>query len=80
MGRLIAARWQADFELTVCRVQGRLRGRHGPPRGGSSADGTFLCERRTRQKPVALASEMARMIWALLTKNEDYRAPTAVAV
>ena len=28
---------------------------------------------------VALANKMARMAWALMTKNEDYRAPAAVA-
>jgi hypothetical protein len=28
---------------------------------------------------VALANKMARMVWALLTKKEDYRAPAAVA-
>jgi hypothetical protein len=28
---------------------------------------------------VALANKMARMVWALLTKNEDYRAPAALA-
>jgi hypothetical protein len=28
---------------------------------------------------VALANKMARMVWALLTKAEDYRAPAAVA-
>lgn len=29
---------RADFQLTICRVQGRLRGWHGPPHGGFSAD------------------------------------------
>jgi hypothetical protein len=24
---------------------------------------------------IALANKMARMIWAILTKNEDYRVP-----
>ena len=28
---------------------------------------------------VALANKMARMVWALLTKGEDYRARAAVA-
>jgi hypothetical protein len=27
---------------------------------------------------VALANKMARMVWALLTRKEDYRAPAAV--
>tara|TARA_A100001391_G_scaffold205447_1_gene206383 strand:- start:46978 stop:47094 length:117 start_codon:yes stop_codon:yes gene_type:complete len=28
---------------------------------------------------VALANKMARTVWALLAKKEDYRAPAAVA-
>ena len=28
---------------------------------------------------VTLANKMARMVWALLTRKENYRAPTAVA-
>jgi hypothetical protein len=28
---------------------------------------------------VALANKTARIIWAVLTKNEDYRAPVAAA-
>ena len=51
-------------------------------RFGASA-GSWL-ERMLARKPrmlvsVALANKMARMVWALLTKNEDYRAPAAVA-
>jgi hypothetical protein len=45
--------------------------------------GSWL-ERMMARKPrmlisVALANKMARMVWALLTKKEDYRAPAAVA-
>lgn len=45
--------------------------------------GSWL-ERMLARKPrmlvsVALANKMARMVWALLTKKEDYRAPAAVA-
>jgi hypothetical protein len=29
---------------------------------------------------IALANKMARSIWAMLTKSEDYRAPAAVAL
>lgn len=41
-------------------------------------------ERMLARKPrmlvsVVLANKMARMVWALLTKNEDYRAPAAAA-
>ena len=28
---------------------------------------------------VALANKMARIVWAVLTKQEDYRAPVAAA-
>jgi transposase len=46
--------------------------------------GSWL-ERMLARKPrmlvsVALANKMARMVWALLTKKEHYRAPAAVAV
>jgi transposase len=46
--------------------------------------GSWL-ERIMARKPrmlvsVALANKMARMVWALLTRKEDYRAPAAVAV
>lgn len=45
--------------------------------------GSWL-ERMLARKPrmlvsVALANKMARMVWALLMKQEDYRAPAAVA-
>ena len=51
--------------------------RHGAPTGS-------WLERMLARKPrmlvsVALANKMARTVWALLTKNEDYRAPAAVA-
>lgn len=46
-------------------------------------EGSWL-ERMLARKPrmlvsVALANKMARMVWALLTKHEDYRAPAALA-
>jgi transposase len=45
--------------------------------------GSWL-ERMLARKPrmlvsVALANKMARMVWTLLTKKQDYRAPAAVA-
>ena len=51
-------------------------------RSGAPA-GSWL-ERMLARKPrmlvsVALANKMARMVWALLTRKEDYRAPAAVA-
>lgn len=55
----------------------RQASRYGAPAGS-------WLERMLTRKPrmlisVALANKMARMVWALLTKKEDYRAPTAVA-
>ncbi|WP_369799495.1 hypothetical protein [Novosphingobium sp. PP1Y] len=53
--------------------------------GVDSRGGKHGClERMLARKPrmlvsVALANKMARMVWTLLTKNEDYRAPAAVA-
>jgi len=46
----------------------------------SIPDGTLLAklmERKPRMLvAIALANKMARAIWAMLTKNEDYRDPT----
>ncbi|MBB5713010.1 IS110 family transposase, partial [Sphingomonas xinjiangensis] len=52
-------------------------------RNGAPA-GSWL-ERMLARKPrmlvsVALANKMARMVWALLTRNEDYRAPAVATV
>ena len=51
--------------------------RHGAPAGS-------WLERMLARKPrmlvsVALANKMARMVWALLTRKEDYRAPAVAA-
>jgi transposase len=48
-----------------------------------AAPGSWL-EGMLARKPrmlvtVALADKMARTVWALLVKHEDYRAPVAVA-
>jgi|TARA_R100000365_G_C2698998_1_gene38175 hypothetical protein len=55
--------------------------RHACHRGAPA--GSWL-ERMLMRKPrmlvsVALANKMARTVWALLAKKEDYRAPAAVA-
>jgi transposase len=47
-------------------------------------EGTWL-QRMLARKPrmlvaIALANKMARWIWAMLTKGEDYRAPAAAAI
>ena len=51
--------------------------RRGAP-AGSWLEG-MLARKPRMLVSVALANKMARMVWALLTKNEDYRAPAAVA-
>jgi transposase len=51
--------------------------RRGAP-SGSWLEG-MLARKPRMLVSVALANKMARMVWALLTKNEDYKAPAAVA-
>ena len=45
--------------------------------------GTWLGSLLMRKPPllvrVALANKMARIVWALMVKGEDYRAPAATA-
>jgi transposase len=45
--------------------------------------GTWLGGLLSRKPPmlvrVALANKMARIVWALMKKEEDYRAPTVAA-
>ena len=39
-----------------------------------------MLERKPRMLvAIALANKMARSVWAMLTKDEDYRNPVAVA-
>ncbi len=52
--------------------------RRGAPRGSWLE--IMLARKPRMLVSVALANKMARMVWALFTKNEDYRAPAAVAV
>ena len=73
---------QADIRrLLIIGAMSRLNwlGRKAIP------EGSWL-ERMVARKPrmlvaIALANKMARTIWAMLSKNEDYRGPAqAVAV
>jgi len=50
--------------------------RYGGPAGSWLE--RMLARRPRMLVSVALANKMARMVWALLTKQEDYRAPAAV--
>lgn len=54
------------------------------PRDRRRAPSGSWLERMLARKPrmlvsVVLAIKMARMVWALLTRKEDYRAPAAVS-
>lgn len=76
LGRVSKA-GQADIrKLLIIGAMSRLNwlGRKSIP------DGTWLAklmERKPRMLvAIALANKMARAIWAMLTKNEDYRDPT----
>jgi transposase len=51
-------------------------------RKGGTPEGSWL-HRMLARKPrmlvaIAIANKMARSIWAMLTKGEDYRVPVAV--
>lgn len=52
--------------------------RRGAPRGSWLE--SMLARKPRMLVSVALANRMARMVWALLTRKEDYRAPAAVVV
>jgi len=79
LGRISKA-GQADIRrLLIIGAMSRLNrlGRKSIP------EGSWL-ERMVARKPrmlvaIALANKMARTIWAMLTKNEDYRVPAQVA-
>lgn len=55
----------------------RQASRHGAS-AGSWLEG-MLARKPRMLVSVALANKMARTVWALLTKEEDYRAPAPVA-
>lgn len=54
----------------------RATSRKGPPEDSWLA--RMLARKPRMLVAVALAAKMARAIWAMLTKDEDYRAPHAV--
>ena len=71
---------QGDIRrLLIMGAMTRLtpRGRLGIPTGSWLAR---MLERKPKMLvAIALANKMARMIWAMLTKNEDYREPAQMA-
>jgi transposase len=79
LGRVSKAGQSDIRRLLIIGAMSRLNwmGRKSIP------DGSWLARMMAR-KPrmlvaIALANKMARTIWALLTKNEDYRVPAQVA-
>ena len=79
LGRVSKA-GQADIRrLLIIGAMSRLNwlGRKSIPSGSWLAR---MLERKPRMLvAIALANKMARAIWAMLTKNEDYRYPTQTA-
>ena len=59
----------------MTRIMGRAR--HTIPTG--SWTGRMLARKPKMLVAIALANKMARQIWAMLTKNEDYRDPVLEA-
>ena len=59
----------------MTRIMGRAR--HKVP--VESWVGQMLARKPKIRVGIALANKMARQIWAMLTKNEDYRDPAMVA-
>tara|TARA_R110000787_G_scaffold286397_1_gene404634 strand:- start:22943 stop:23188 length:246 start_codon:yes stop_codon:yes gene_type:complete len=80
LGRISRA-GQADIRrLLIIGAMSRLNwlGRKSIPEGSWLAR---LLERKPKMLvAIALANKMARMIWALLTKDEDYRDPAKAVV
>lgn len=59
----------------MTRIMGRAR--HKVPT--ESWVGRMLARKPKMLVAIAIANKMARQIWAMLTKNEDYRDPTLAA-
>ena len=53
------------------------RARNGAAEGSWMA--RMLASKPKKLIAVALANKMARMVWAVMTKHQDYRAPTLSA-
>ena len=63
--------------ITGAMTMVRWAGRKAPPEGSWLSR---MLERKPRMLvAIALANKMARAVWAMLTKGEDYRDPVAVA-
>ena len=79
MGRISKA-GQADIRrLLIIGAMSRLNwlGRRTIPEGSWLAK--MLARKPKMLVAIALANKMARQIWAMLTKNEDYRDPALAA-
>ena len=79
LGRISKA-GQADIRrLLIIGAMSRLNwlGRRSIPEGSWLA--RMLARKPRMLVAIALANKMARQIWAMLTKKEDYRVPASVA-
>ncbi len=78
LGRITKA-GQADIrQMLIIGAMSRLnwRGRKSIPEGSWLAG--MMARKPRLLVAIALANKMARQIWAMLTKNEDYKVPTPV--
>jgi transposase len=79
LGRISKA-GQADIRrLLIIGAMSRITGRARHKVPAESWIGRKLARKPKMLVGIALANRMARQIWAMLTKNEDYRDPALVA-
>ena len=79
LGRISKA-GQADIRrLLIIGAMSRIVGRAGQQVPAESWLGRMLMRKPKMLAGIALANKMARQIWAMLTKGEDYRAPGLAA-
>ncbi len=79
LGRISKA-GQADIRrLLIIGAMSRIVGRAGQKVPAESWLRRMLVRKPKMLVGIALANKMARQIWAMLTKGEDYRAPGLAA-
>ncbi len=79
LGRISKAGQSDIRRLLIIGAMSRIigRARHKVP--AESWIGRMLVRKPKMLVAIALANKMARQIWAMLTKNEDYRDPALAA-
>jgi transposase len=79
LGRLSKA-GQADIRrLLITGAMSRIIGRARAKVPADSWIGRMLARKPKMLVCIALANKMARQIWAMLTKNENYKDPASAA-